>query len=100
HIPTAFSPLASPDVKEGAAVRQPFRGVRLDRPGVRRIDCGQKGDSPMSALEFIRGSLRQLHGTYRDAVAELSPDQLHWRANDNGCSIAFTLWHYYRTEDN
>ena len=54
----------------------------------------------MSTLDFIRGSLRQLHSTYRDAVADLSPDQLHWRANDNGCSAAFVLWHYYRTEDN
>jgi uncharacterized damage-inducible protein DinB len=54
----------------------------------------------MSTLDFIRGSLRQLHGTYRDAIAGLSPDQLHWRANDNGCSMAFVLWHYYRTEDN
>ena len=54
----------------------------------------------MFTLDFIRSSLRQLHGTYRDAVADLSPDQLHWRANDNGCSIAFVLWHYYRTEDN
>src|SRR3972149_10910006 len=54
----------------------------------------------MSPLDFIRGTLRPLHGSYRDAVADLSPDQLHWRANDNGCSIAFVLWHYYRTEDN
>jgi len=54
----------------------------------------------MSTLDFIRGSMRQMHGTYRDAIADLSADQLHWRANDNGCSIAFVLWHYYRTEDN
>ena len=54
----------------------------------------------MSTSEFIRGSLRQLHASYRDAVADLSPEQLHWRANDQGCSIAFVLWHYYRTEDN
>ena len=54
----------------------------------------------MSTLDFIRGSMRQMHTTYRDAVADLSADQLHWRANDNGCSIAFVLWHYYRTEDN
>ena len=54
----------------------------------------------MSTLDFIRGSLRQMHGTYRDAVADLTPEQLHWRANDNGCSMAFVLWHYYRTEDN
>ncbi len=55
----------------------------------------------MSALvDFIRSGLRQLHGTYRDAIADLSLDQIHWRANDHGCPIAFILWHYYRTEDN
>ena len=54
----------------------------------------------MSTIDFIRGSMRQMHATYRDAIADVSADQLHWRANDNGCSIAFVLWHYYRTEDN
>ena len=55
----------------------------------------------MSTLvDFIRSGLRQLHNTYNDAVSDLSDDQLHWRANENGCSIAFILWHYYRTEDN
>ena len=51
-------------------------------------------------VEFIRSGLRQLHAGYRDAIADLSPEQIHWRANDRGCPIAFVLWHYYRTEDN
>lgn len=55
----------------------------------------------MSALvDFIRSGLRQLHSDYRNAVADLSLDQLHWRANERGCPIAFILWHYFRTEDN
>ena len=55
----------------------------------------------MSVLaDFIRSGLRQLHGSYRDAIGDLSLDQLHWRANDHGCPIAFILWHYFRTEDN
>ena len=55
----------------------------------------------MSTLvDFIRSSLRQLHGSYNDAIADLSLEQLHWRASDNGCPIAFILWHYYRTQDN
>ena len=55
----------------------------------------------MSTLvEFIRSGLGQLHGSYRDAIADLSLDQLHWQAGDQGCHIAFVLWHYYRTEDN
>ena len=55
----------------------------------------------MSTLaDFIRSSMRQLHGSYNDAIGDLSLEQLHWRANDRGCPIAFVLWHYYRTEDN
>lgn len=51
-------------------------------------------------VEFIRSGLRQVNGDYRNAVADLSLEQLHWRANDRGCPIAFILWHYYRTQDN
>ncbi len=55
----------------------------------------------MSALvDFMRSSLRQLNSDYKGAIADLSADQLHWRANDRGCPIAFILWHYYRTQDN
>ena len=51
-------------------------------------------------VDFIRNGMRQLHSTYTDSIAELTDEQLHWRANDRGCPIAFALWHYYRTEDN
>lgn len=54
----------------------------------------------MATIDFIRSSLRQMHGTYDDAIADLTPDQMHWRANDNGLPISFILWHYVRTEDN
>ena len=54
----------------------------------------------MQVIDFIRSSLRQMHNTYDDAIADLTPQQLHWRANDNGHPIAFVLWHYVRTEDN
>jgi hypothetical protein len=55
----------------------------------------------MSArVDFMRSSLRQLNSDYKGAIADLSADQLHWRANDHGCPIAFILWHYYRTQDN
>ena len=54
----------------------------------------------MSTIDFIRASLRQMHNAYNDAIADLTPDQIHWRANDNGLPIAFILWHYVRTEDN
>ena len=45
-------------------------------------------------VDFIRSSMRQLHGSYNDAIGDLSLEQLHWRANDRGCPIAFVLWHY------
>jgi len=54
----------------------------------------------MSVTEFIRSSLRQLHSAYSDAISDLTPEQLHWCANERGCHIAFVLWHYVRTEDN
>ncbi len=54
----------------------------------------------MSTIDFIRSSLRQMHNTYDDAIADLTLDQLHWRANEGGLPIAFILWHYVRTEDN
>ncbi len=54
----------------------------------------------MSTVDFIRGSLKQLHRSYDEAIADLSPEQLHWRANDHGHPISFVLWHYVRTEDN
>jgi len=55
---------------------------------------------PSTLVDFIRSSLRQLHGSYKDAVSDLSDEQLHWRANERGHTAAFVLWHYYRTEDN
>lgn len=41
-----------------------------------------------------------MHSAYDESIADLTSDQLVWRANDRGCSISFVLWHYVRTEDN
>jgi hemolysin-activating ACP:hemolysin acyltransferase len=54
----------------------------------------------MSTIDFIRGGLRQLHGSYDEAIADLTDEQLHWRANEHGLPISFILWHYVRTQDN
>jgi hypothetical protein len=54
----------------------------------------------MSTIEFIHGSLKQMHASYDEAIADLTPEQLHWRATESGLPIAFILWHYVRTEDN
>lgn len=54
----------------------------------------------MSTVEFIRSALQGMHSQYDESIADLTSDQLIWRANDKGCSISFVLWHYVRTEDN
>jgi hypothetical protein len=52
------------------------------------------------AIDIIRGSLRQQHNWWNEIVESLTQDQLHYRPDDKGNSIAFTAWHYARTEDN
>src|SRR3989449_8185213 len=54
----------------------------------------------MSTVAFIRSSLKQMHNMYNDAIGDLTPGQMSWRANDKGHPISFILWHYVRTEDN
>src|SRR3989442_2968954 len=54
----------------------------------------------MSTVDFIRSSLKQLHNMYNDAIGDLTPGQMSWRANDKGHPISFIPWHHARTEDN
>ena len=54
----------------------------------------------MPVIDFIRASLQQMHNSYDESISDLTPEQMRWRANDNGQPIAFVLWHYVRTEDN
>ena len=54
----------------------------------------------MSTGDFIGGRLKQRHRSYDEAIGDLTPEQLHWRATDTGLPISFILWHYVRTEDN
>lgn len=54
----------------------------------------------MSTVQFIRRFLELMHGAYDEALGDLTPEQLHWRAGEHGLPIAFFLWHYVRTEDN
>ncbi len=53
----------------------------------------------MSAVEFLRESFRALHTRLDTALGDLSSDQLHLRPGGKGNHIAFTIWHYVRTED-
>ena len=54
-----------------------------------------------TVAEFIREGLRNQHRMIDEAVRDLTPEQLHWLPPDSPANhIAFTLWHYVRTEDN
>jgi hypothetical protein len=52
------------------------------------------------ALELIRDSIQQQHDAWDRALSDLTPDQIHFRPNDQGNHIGFIAWHYVRTEDN
>lgn len=54
----------------------------------------------MSTIDFIRSGLRRLHADYDASIADLSEEQLNWRAGEQGMPLSFILWHYVRTEDN
>jgi len=54
----------------------------------------------MSTLAFILKNVEGLHRAWREALADLTPEQAHWQPPGLANSIAFTLWHFTRTEDN
>lgn len=54
----------------------------------------------MSVAEFLKSTVLTLHAQFDEAVQDLSVEQLHWRSLDRGNHVAFTAWHYVRTEDN
>jgi len=56
----------------------------------------------MTALEFIQGGLKQLHGNLDKQLENITPDQLHAApaGSPKANTIAWGLWHYARTEDN
>jgi len=56
----------------------------------------------ITALEFIQGGLKQLHGNLDKQLDNITADQLHTvpSGNAKANTIAWGLWHYVRTEDN
>ena len=56
----------------------------------------------ITALEFIQGGLKQLHGNMDKQLDNITPEQLHAipGGNPKANTIAWGLWHYARTEDN
>jgi len=53
----------------------------------------------MKTIEYFRGVMKEAHKGLGAAVKDLTDAQLHFRPLEAGHSIAFTLWHYVRTED-
>lgn len=54
----------------------------------------------MSTLDFIRRTLKRMHNDYDQSIADLTVEQLNWKAGERGLPLSFILWHYVRTEDN
>ena len=54
----------------------------------------------MAIVEYFRPHFQRLHGALEEALQDLTPEQLNWRPGGSTNSIAFTIWHYTRTEDN
>jgi hypothetical protein len=55
----------------------------------------------VTLVEYLRWAVRTQHGMIDQAVRDLTPEQMHFLPPaTNANHIAFTLWHYVRTEDN
>jgi hypothetical protein len=54
----------------------------------------------MTVVELLGPHFERLHQSLEDAAKDLTPEQLHWRPSEGCNHIAFSLWHYVRTEDN
>ncbi len=51
-------------------------------------------------IDYLRRELRAMHGLYEHVTEDLTDDQAN-RVPDGGHqNLAFSLWHYVRTEDN
>ncbi len=53
----------------------------------------------MNTIEYFRGAMKEMHKSLGGAVKDLTDKQLHFSPLGTGNSIAFTFWHYVRTED-
>ena len=54
----------------------------------------------MVLFEYFDVLITRLYGMYDRALGQLTDEQWHWVPEGMGNSIAFTAWHYFRTEDN
>lgn len=53
----------------------------------------------MDTTDFLRDSFKRLHASLETATADLSAEQLNFTPDAEHHSIAWILWHAFRTED-
>jgi len=51
-------------------------------------------------LDYLRRELKAMHGLYEHVTADLTDDQANAVPAGGKQNLAFSLWHYVRTEDN
>lgn len=54
----------------------------------------------MDTKDFLKHFIGALHEGYDGALSDLSEEQFYFRPSDRTNHIAFTAWHWVRTEDN
>jgi hypothetical protein len=54
----------------------------------------------MNNIEYLTHFIHAAHRGYEDAISDLTPAQFAHRPSDTTNHIAFTAWHWVRTEDN
>ena len=54
----------------------------------------------MDTREYLKHFVALLHEQWEQALGDLSEEQLYFRPGDRANHIAFTAWHWVRTEDN
>lgn len=54
----------------------------------------------MDTLTFLTRNMTSLHRLLDKVISDLTDEQLHFQAAPSVQPIAFSLWHYVRTEDN
>ena len=54
----------------------------------------------METVAYLQHFIGALHDEYAKALGDLTTEQLHYRPSATTNHIAFTAWHWVRTEDN
>ncbi|MBC8094066.1 MAG: DinB family protein [Pseudonocardia sp.] len=53
----------------------------------------------MNSIDVLADAFARVHGSAHAAAADLTPEQLTWRADPDANTIAWLLWHLARVQD-